>query len=428
MKRTGVTVMVMLSIAVLYGVLFAAGGPEQAESEPDEAGELSTAAPGPEAAEAMRRLTGISGRFGARGGEWVDDVELPEELQNQRAPAGSARDFRTDFSRAAISYDDIIAGGPPKDGIPSIDAPAFVDVVQADTWLGDREPVILYRREGKARVYPLQILTWHEIVNDTIAGRPVAVTYCPLCNTGMVFDRRFDEEVLEFGVSGRLIYSNMIMYDRQSESWWIQATGQGIAGDYAGQRLRLLPSSMLSWQDVREAYPEAQVLSRDTGHRRNYGRNPYVGYDSADAPFLYRGPEVVPQDGNPMERVLTVYHGEAVEAVQYRRLQEQRLVELQLDGRRVVVFWQRGTASALDAQRVPEGREVGSAVAFYPEIGGKTLSFESEGERFVDRQSGSTWDITGRAVDGPHAGAQLEQALSVEHFLFSYRAFHLGGD
>ncbi len=381
--------------------------------------------PEDEAAETMRRLARIGARFGARGGEWVE-IELPEEYQNQPVPAASGRDFTTDFSRAAISYEDIIAGGPPKDGIPSIDEPRFITVGEADQWLEASEPVILFRHEGQARIYPLQILTWHEIVNDQFSGLPIAVTYCPLCNTGMVFDRRFYDEVLELGVSGRLIYSNMIMYDRQTESWWIQATGQGIAGKFAGQRLRLLPSGMLSWADAREAYPEAEVLSRDTGHRRNYGRNPYAGYDSAERPFLYRGPEVVPAGSNPMERVLTVYHGEAVEAVPYSLLEREGVVELELDGRRVVVFWQSGTASALDAQRVPEGRDVGSAAAYYAEIAGRSVSFERYNDRIRDRDTGSTWDIAGRAVDGDLAGAVLEQALSVEHFLFSYRAFHTG--
>ena len=373
--------------------------------------------------ELMRRVSAVGARFGAQGGTWTE-VELPEEYQGQPAPAGTGRDFRTDFSRAAISYEDIVAGGPPKDGIPSIDEPLFVDVESANAWLEENEPVILYRAGGQARVYPLQILTWHEIVNDTAGDKPIAVTYCPLCNTGMVFDRRFDDTVFEFGVSGRLIYSNMIMYDRTSESWWIQASGQAIAGEFAGQRLRLLPSSMLSWRDVRRSYPEAEVLSRDTGYRRNYGRNPYLRYDSAERPFLYRGPEVVPEDQNPMERVLTVYHGDAVAAVPYSLLHEEGIVELELDGEAIVVFGQPGTASALDAQRISDGKDVGSAAAFYAEAEGRRLSFDREDGVFRDRETGTTWSITGRGISGRYSGVQLEQALAVEHFLFSYRAFH----
>lgn len=414
MKRTTTFVFCAALLLVFApGEIRTLGRPEP--SAPDHESEPPSAA--------MGRLAAISAQFGATGGRWAQ-VILPDSLQGQQPPARAAQEFRTDFSRAAVAFDEVVAGGPPKDGIPSIDQPRFVTVAQADDWLEAREPVIVYRDAGSTRIYPLQILTWHEIVNDEIDGRPIAVTYCPLCNTGMVFDRRFDDEVLEFGVSGRLIYSNMIMYDRTTESWWIQATGAAIAGHYAGQRLRLLPSTVHAWRDARDAFPDAQVLSRDTGHRRAYGRNPYAGYDTAREPFLYRGPRVVEPDRNPMERVLTVYHGQEVDALTYSRLREEAPVELELDGAPIVVFWEPGTASALDASQIPDGRDVGSAAAFIAELDGRRLTFIRDDRRLVDRETGSSWTITGIAASGPLEGRRLEPALSVEHFYFSFRAFH----
>ncbi len=373
--------------------------------------------------EEMRQLVAMSARFGGDAGLWTS-IDLPPEFQDQSIPRRLASGFATDFSRALIPYDDIIAGGPPKDGIPSIDNPVFTTVAEAGEWISDEEPVILFRHEGEARIYPLQILTWHEIVNDTVAGRPVAVTYCPLCNTGMVFDRRFADETLEFGVSGRLIYSNMIMYDRSHESWWIQATGQAIAGHFAGQRLRLLPSSILSWREVRQFYPNAEVLSRDTGHRRDYGRNPYTGYDSADEPFLYQGPGLLAGNEHAMERILSVYHEDQVQAVPYDELRERRVVHLSFADARIVVFWSPGTASALDSTRIQDGRDVGSAAAYYLEGDHAELEFVVQSGEIRDRQTSSVWTTTGRAVSGPGAGIQLRPALAVEHFRFSWRAFH----
>ncbi|TVR91830.1 MAG: DUF3179 domain-containing protein [Spirochaetaceae bacterium] len=424
--------LVALTLVVGLVVLSAAGGSGEApsagaqgEQSPGERAQgeplqRASREPSPEQAH-MSRLIALSARFGSASST---DIDLPPEYQNQAPPPRADREFSTDFTRAAVSFNDIIAGGPPKDGIPAIDEPSFERVAEADRWLEDQEPVILVRAEGQAKVYPLRVLTWHEIVNDSIGGLPVAVTYCPLCNTGMVFERRLGNEVLDFGVSGRLIYSNMIMYDRPSETWWIQATGAGIAGKYTGHRLRLVPSSMLAWRDVKGAFPAAEVLSRATGYARDYGRNPYQGYDRSAQPFLYRGPDRTEQGENPMERVLTVYHGETARAVLYTELFEHGVLNLELEGQDIAVFGKRGTSSALDSSRIPEGRDVGSAAAYYAHAAGQALSFVQHGEGFRDNETGSLWDITGRALSGPLAGTVLEPAPAVEHFLFSYRAFH----
>ena len=191
---------------------------------------------------------------------------------------------KTDFATASVDLDDIFSGGPPKDGIPSIDNPEFVPVAEAD--LPDIEPVIGFRVGDDFRAYPLRILMWHEIVNDVVGGVPVAVTFCPLCNAAMVFDRRVDGQVLEFGTTGKLRYSDLIMYDRQTETWWQQFLGEAIVGSLTGARLKLLPARIESFAKFRERAPDGQVLVPGFSSLRSYGRNPYQGYDSLGQPWL----------------------------------------------------------------------------------------------------------------------------------------------
>ena len=199
--------------------------------------------------------------------------------------------WRTDFSKHSIDYTEILLG-QVRDGIPSIDNPKFAPVSDDPDWLADREPVIALQIGDDARAYPLQIMTWHEIVNDIVGGEPVIVTFCPLCNSAIVFERRMGDTINSFGVSGLLRYSDLIMYDRDTDSWWQQILGEAIVGELTGARLPKVPASIISWADFRQNYPDGQVLTRDTGFTRQYGRNPYTGYDDIDSsPFLFVGPE-----------------------------------------------------------------------------------------------------------------------------------------
>jgi hypothetical protein len=180
----------------------------------------------------------------------------------------------------------------------------------------------LVQVDGDARAYPLQILTWHEIVNDTVGGLPLTVTFCPLCNTAIAFERTLDGRVLDFGTTGRLRFSNLLMYDRQTESWWQQAGGDAIAGELAGRTLTFYPATIVGWDEFKTAHPEGQVLSRETGFGRSYGRNPYIGYDDINSsPFLFRGPDT-PDALPPMARVLTVDLNGAAVAYPYDVLAE----------------------------------------------------------------------------------------------------------
>ncbi len=257
----------------------------------------------------------------------------------------------TDFSKSIVDFDEILSGGPPRDGIPSIDDPRFRAVAATDD-LSANEPVIGLEINGDARAYPLRILTWHEIVNDVVGGVPVAVTYCPLCNAAIVFDRRLDGRVLEFGTTGKLRRSDLVMYDRQTESWWQQFSGEAIVGALTGRSLTLLPARLESWERFKARHPGGRVLIPSDPDARPYGVNPYRGYDTAAAPFLYRGP--LPDGIPPMMRVVVV-GDQAWSLDLLRREGPIRRGDLSLN-------WEAGQASALDAELIRNGRDVGNVV------------------------------------------------------------------
>ena len=330
--------------------------------------------------------------------------------------------WRTDFSRHTVPLDEIMAGGPPRDGIPPIDEPAFVTPADADAWLGDREPVIAVRHGEAAKAYPLQILIWHEIVNDTVGAEPLTVTFCPLCNSAVAFKRRLGSRVLDFGTTGRLRHSDLVMWDRQTESWWQQLTGEAIIGALAGERLEAVPASIVSYATFKETYPQGLVLARPAGLHRDYGRNPYTGYDDIDnVPFLYHG-ERDPRLP-PMERVVAVSLGEADKAYPHRVLADKRVVDDTLNGEPIVVLYSHGTASALGASRIAEARDAGATGVFVPQAGGRLLTLSAAGDHFTDAETGSTWNVLGKAVAGPLAGAQLEPVVHGDYFAFAWLAF-----
>ena len=360
----------------------------------------------------------------AGGGALVDPD--PNYRENLRGASFFTQGWDTDFSRHTVPFSDIISGGPGKDGIPPIDDPRFVTVSEADQWLGALEPVIALEVNGQAKAYPLQILTWHEIVNDEIAGVPVTVTFCPLCNSAVVFDRRLNGVVHDFGVSGNLRLSDLIMWDRQTETWWQQLTGEAIVGELAGRRLTFIPAPIVSWQTFKEAYPDSPVLSRETGHRRSYGTNPYSGYDRVDnPPFLFIGEE----DGRllPKERVVAIEVNGIDASFPFFTLEKERVVNYTVGGEDVVVFFEFGTQSALDQRSIDDSRDIGSTGVFVPEADGRKLTFRLEGTpedgSIVDNETGSTWSILGSAISGPLAGTQLERIVHQDHFWFAWAAF-----
>jgi len=330
--------------------------------------------------------------------------------------------FDTDRSKYNIDLSTLQAGGPPKDGIPSIDNPSFESVEDARSWIEPQEPVIALVVKGEARAYPLQILTFHEIVNDRVGGVPVAVTFCPLCYSAIVFERTLDGEPVEFGVSGLLRMSDLVMYDRATETLWQQFNGRAIVGDRTGETLERLPSQIVSFAQFADAYPEGDVLSRDTGHDRPYGRNPYAGYDDIDKkPFLFRGET----DGRlpPMEKVVAISLGGTDKAYPHRVTKAERVIRDTVAEQPIVVWHAEGAVSALDARRISQSKAVGSTGVFDPRLDGRVLHFRYEDGRFVDEETGSTWTITGRAVSGPLAGRQLDPIAHGDYFAFAWFAF-----
>ncbi len=330
---------------------------------------------------------------------------------------------KTEFDRRTVDLAEIQSGGPPKDGIPAIDRPRFVAVDAAKAWLKAKEPLIVLRLGGERRAYPLQILMFHEIVNDEVAGQPVAVTFCPLCNASFVFDRRVAGRVLDFGTTGRLRKSDLVMYDRQTDSWWQQFNGTGIVGHYAGTKLKVLPSEIVAFEDFAAAYPGGKVLSRETGYSRPYGRNPYRGYDRIDqSPFLFSDP--VDKRLPPMERVLSVAAGGKQRIYPFAMLEKVAVINAELGGVPYVVFVKGGTASPLDTERIADGRAIPAATAFDRRLDGRVLEFRSLGGKTVDAVTGSEWNLFGEAVSGPLRGKELVPVDSGVHFAFAWLAFN----
>ncbi len=331
-------------------------------------------------------------------------------------------EWKTNFTKHSVPLTEIMSGGPPKDGIPAIDKPTFEAIAAADKWLKPKEPVIGVEHNGDARAYPLEILIWHEIANDTVGGMPVTVTFCPLCNTAIAFDRRLNGQVLDFGTTGRLRFSDLVMYDRQTESWWQQAIGTAIVGELTGQRLTFVPAQIISWETFKRRFPEGRVLSRNTGYSRQYGLNPYVGYDNVNsAPFLYSGPK--DDRLRPMERVVTVSVGKEDVAYPFSVLEKVRVVNDTVGGKAIVVIFENGVSSALDGSSIADSRDIGTGTVFERTVDGKVLSFKSADGKVTDAQTGSTWDILGFATAGPLKGKRLTPVVNGQHFWFSWAVF-----
>ncbi len=353
----------------------------------------------------------------------VPMVEPDPDYQNALdATRFGTGNWLTDFSLHTVSYEEFLSGGVGRDGIPPLDDPQFESIADAATWLEDVEPVVSLEINNVARAYPLAILTWHEIVNDTLGGVPVSVTFCPLCNSAVAFDRRIEDTTLTFGVSGNLRNSDLVMWDRQSESWWQQLTGEGIVGAYAGYQLVFVPAQIVSWGDFKTAFPGADVLSRDTGYRRDYGRNPYAGYDRADqSPFLFRGE--LDDRLLPMERVAALELDGQHLAFPFRELEQEPVVNYSVNGRDIVVLFQAGTASALDQSRIADSRDVGSTGIFDAVLDGEKLNFRLGLDGFTDNETESLWNLLGQAISGPLAGQSLTPIAHGNHFWFAWAAF-----
>lgn len=307
-----------------------------------------------------------------------------------------------------VPLDQIVSGGPPPDGIPSIDSPKFISVADGNKFLLDSDKVLGININGDIKAYPLQILVWHEIVNDNVGGIPIAVTYCPLCFTNQVFNRTINNTILDFGTSGKLYNSNLVMYDRTSKSLWSQALGEGIVGKYAGIKLNKIPFDVAYWKDWKHLYPNSKVLSRDTGSARPYGADPYGDY--------YTSPEILFPISNEDSRlglkevVVGLEDNGIDKAYTVNNIQKQKVVNDQISNKSMALF-------SLYPLMVR---------AFDPVLDGQTLTFtyNSKNSTFIDNQTGSQWDIEGKAIEGTMKGKLLSRLPFDEGFWFEWAAFH----
>lgn len=345
-------------------------------------------------------------------------------------PAGSAlRGDRLDpsFPPPLVDPDDITSGGPPPDGIPPIDDPMFVSVADArnDFIADDQEGVVVVEINGDARAYPIQVLIWHEIVNDEIGGVPVTVTYCPLCNSAVVFERTVGDRVLDFGTSGELFQSALVMYDRQTETLWAHFTGRGIVGHYAGAQLDLISAQTLGFGSFAESFPDGKVLSLETGFSRPYGSNPYVGYDDVETgPIGGFISQPIDDQFESKARILGIVDGDQTFSITLEDLTGAGVVPVTEAGRNLVAFHTAGLNSSLEDGDVAGGRDVGQTGVYRAEApDGSALTFVKTDEGFVDQETGSTWNILGRAVAGPLEGEALVSVPHLDTFWFSWSTY-----
>ena len=332
--------------------------------------------------------------------------------------------FNDAFADPLIPLTEVSVVLPP-DTIRSIDNPVFLQVADNLEILDPAEPVVALEINGDARAYPVRVMVSHEIVNDVVGGVPIAITYCPLCNSAVSYIREIDGVETTFGTSGLLFASALIMYDRATESLWTHFDGRAVVGVLAGAQLESIPSPLLAWGDFRENHPTGQVLDWNaTGFNRDYGRNPYVGYDDPDTnPFLFFG--TVDDRARAKQRVVGIAVDGAATAFSLDHISggEAKATNATVGERPVVIFWKAGQSSALDTQDVFTGKDVGSVGVFDPVVDGELLTFNVVGDRFVDEATSSTWTITGEAVDGPLAETVLERLDHLDTFWFAWSTY-----
>jgi hypothetical protein len=308
-----------------------------------------------------------------------------------------------------VPLDQIVSGGPPPDGIPSIDDPKFISIQEADKYLEDSDLVLGLNINGDVRAYPLQILVWHEIVNDKLGGIPITVTYCPLCFTNQVFNRTLENgQILEFGTSGKLYNSNLVMYDRTTKSLWSQAMSQAIVGKLAGVKLERIPFDVAYWKEWKQLYPDSKVLSTDTGSTRPYGADPYGDYyTNGDVLFSVSNSD----DRLGLKEIVVGFENSGqYKAYRLQEIESKKAINDQVNGKPIALL-------SLHPFMVR---------AYDPVVDGQVLefSFNAKDQNLIDTRTGSVWNFEGKAISGQMKGKQLTRIPFDEGFWFEWVAFH----
>lgn len=330
--------------------------------------------------------------------------------------------WTTNFEKKTIDLNELIAGGPPKDGIPALIDPKFTTIKGADDWLDLNEPVIAVEINSSAKAYPLQILMFHEIVNDRIGTVPLLVTFCPLCYSGLVFNRNVNGMPVKFGVTGLLRNSDLVMYDQLTESFWQQFTGKSIVGDMTGEKLEVISSQIISFGEFKNIYSNGLVLSQNTGFKRPYGKNPYFNYDNEDTvPFLFTGEKDSRLKQN--EKVIGLTIKDSSKAYPYSITSEKNIIYDKLNNTEILIFHVPGTNSALDSRFINDSKDVGATGVFNPYLDGEKLIFNFTDNKLIDTNTNSVWSITGKCISGKLKGEKLEKIHSGDYFAFAWLSF-----
>ena len=342
-------------------------------------------------------------------------VTFQDQLVSENSIASSDESFsvdsfeltlmETDGVKHLIPLDKIRGGGPPKDGIPSIDNPVFVGVDES-RFMSDSDTVVGVEIHGETKAYPLFILVWHEIVNDRIGGVPVSVTYCPLCYTSQVFERVIDGREVEFGTSGKLYNSNLLMYDRFTESYWSQALGLAVTGEMSGYNLDLVPFDIITWGDWKALHPDTLVLTTDTGHIRSYATDPYGRYYTE--PQIMFPVEHHDDRMNPKEIILGFHQDGVYKAFRQNDIESNIVINDSVGKIPVMLV-------SLFSQ---------NSRAFERTMDDKILDFTYTDDKILDSQTNSEWNYDGLAVSGYYDGMQLKRMAIEPGFWFEWVAFH----
>ncbi len=311
----------------------------------------------------------------------------------------------TNGQKHIIPLEKIKSGGPPKDGIPSIDTPEFTEASQ-EYHVSDSDTVLGLEINGDVRAYPLSILVWHEIVNDNVGGVPVAVTYCPLCFTNQVFERVIDGQEVEFGTSGKLYNSNLVMYDRLTNSYWSQALGKAIVGELTGYELSTIPFDVIRWGDWKSLHPDSVVLTTNTGHIRAYGVDPYGNYYT-ETRILFPV-ENTDDRMHPKEIILGFNDGDVYKAYKQQDVESAVIINDQINNNPIFLV-----------SLYPE-----NARAFERNVDGKVLEFFFKDGSIIDKETNSEWNYDGVAISGTLVGTELNRIPFNPGFWFEWIAFH----
>ena len=419
----------MISL-VLFATACGSDGSAEVSQPPAEAEPTTTVAPDPGSTGDVAAPASVeSTDCGYDADLQADRIEVAQIPGDGREDNVSALFFpdHVTFGPPLVELGLIRSGGVPPDGIPPIDRPVF-QTANTVNWIRCNEPVLALSVGGETRAYPVQIMTWHELVNDTFPEAPVTISYCPLCNSALAYRRDLGDRTVTFGTSGQLFNSSLVMYDRETESLWTHFNGAAVVGELVGTELELLPIQTLSWASFLQANPSGLVLTRETGHDRRYGQNPYSGYDDVTtSPFAFVG------ESDPRlaakERIVGIRRGGDNVAVVLEGLSEAGVLEVMVGDDNLSLWHLPGTATALDERAIADGRDVGAVGVYLPIVDGQMLSFTRtsegavDGGNFTDVETGSTWNIQGLAVSGPLAGQQLERVEHLDTFWFALAAF-----